>query len=77
MHLLGASLRIDLHIIAMLECQIICFSPVSLCPRVLVIILSYALGLRNPSAFSCAVVFSHAYMTPSTYIINAFLTQVQ
>ena len=72
-----ASTRVDLNVIPILERHFICFLLVFLRSSALAVIFSCALGLRNPSAFSCAVVFSHAYMTPSTYIINAFLTQVQ
>ena len=76
LHLHHVSSRVDLHVILMLERQFICFSPISLRPSALAIIFSCALGLRNPSAFSCAACCSHAYMHPYIYITSAFYTQV-
>ena len=54
LHLLGFSARVESNVISFLIAQIICFLPISLCPNMLVIILSHSLTLKNPSAFSLA-----------------------
>ena len=51
LHLLHASLRLDSNVISFLVRQIICFLLISFCTSALVIIMSYARTLRNPSAF--------------------------
>ena len=59
LHLLHASLRVDSNVISFLVRQIICFLLISFCTSALVIIMSYARTLRNPSAFSPMHSMSH------------------
>ena len=66
-HLPCASLRVDPHVILMLERQFICFLPMSLRPSALAVIFSRALGLRNPSAFFSCCLHTHAFLVTSCF----------
>ena len=75
-HILHVHVRVDSNVIAFLERQIICFFPVSLCPKACLIIVSSASTLRNPSAFSVMLLFICIHEYLYIYITNAFHTQV-
>ena len=69
-----ASLRVDLHVILMLERQFICFLLISLRPSALPVIFSCALGLRNPSAFfSCCTSCTLCHLLLSSHRCLHFL----